>query len=136
MIDEGSFWDYEGDSEYKSNYGDYHVISRTVEVDQIIQSMRSSFELYKDGKHIADVKNSDLEVMRGIESVFHRRHRETGDFSENVINLEKGIICRVIEPTHGRIATKSGDRRLICGNENDVKMTKDDWESEKRSRWY
>ena len=81
-----------------------------------------------------DVKNTDLEVMRGVESVFYRRHRDTGDFRDTIINLDKAVICRVIEPTHGRIITTSGDRRLLCGNKNDVLMQEHDWESEKESR--
>lgn len=139
MIEDDSFWDIEGiESEYKSNYGDYRVLSRTQEVEQILMRIDASgkpnYELLKDNKVLATVKNSDLELHRGVESVFHRVHPETGDIQETIFNLNKAVICRVIHPTHGRIITSSGDKRLICGNENDVLMQEDDWESEKERR--
>ena len=141
MIEEDSFWDIEGtESEYKSNYGEYKVLSKTQEVEQILMSIHASgkthYNLLGDNKILATVKNTDLEVHRGINSVYHRVHLETGDiFQETMINLDKAIICRVINPTHGRIATSSGDKRLICGNENDVLMQKDDWESKREARY-
>lgn len=131
MIEKDSFWDIEGtESEYKSKYGDYKVLSRTAKIDQIIVDKRGNINLFKNDKKIADTNiGTDLEAIRGVDSVFKRK-------TETIINLDDGIICRVIEPTHGRIVTSSGDRRLICGNENDVLMQEDDWESEKRRRWY
>ena len=137
MIEEGSFWDIDYScKEYKGIYGEYTVESRAVEVDQIIMEKPSTYSLYKDNKLIANVGNSDLEVHRGTESVIHRRKPDGAKPNSTIVNLDEGVLCRVIKPTHGRIVTDSGDRRLICGNANDIFMTEADWEANKRREWY
>ena len=138
MIEKGGFWDADYTKEYKSEYGDYKVLSRTVEVDQVLMSIDAyanpQYTLLHNGMELASVKNAELEAKR-VSSVFHRKGRRNA-LPETIVNLDENSLCRVIEPTHGRVATSSGDRRLICGNENDVQMTRSDFQSETERRWF